>query len=126
MQKQVGYIKQEVLNVCQSDKLTLKLNQPIYISDGNEDHIKNDHPIEYEKYFSELNNILENPDYMGIHPNGRSLEYFKFFEEGNEKILVAIRATQRGTLFVRSLYYVTDEKFQSYLDSNTIHKNEKK
>lgn len=120
----VGYIKEKVLHLCTSDKLKLTLNQPIFISEGNVEHIKKEHPIEYENYFSELSNILSNPDYVGIHPNGRSLEYLKFFGDGPERILVAIRATKRGTLFVRSLYSVTEEKFNSYIESGTIKKVE--
>ena len=118
----IGYIQENVLHLCSSDKLTLTLNQPIFISEGNVEHIKNEHPIEYEMYFSELSNILSNPDYVGVHPNGRSIEYLKFFGDGPERILVAIRATKRGTLFVRSLYYITEEKFNSYIDSGTIKK----
>lgn len=122
----VSFIKEEVLKLCTSEKLTFTLNQPIFISDGNEEHIKKDHPIEYEKYFSELSNILDDPDYLGVHPNGRSIQYFKFFDDGPERVLVAVRATNKGKLFVRSLYSVTEEKFNGYLESGTLKKSNKK
>lgn len=118
----VSFIKEEVLKLCTSEKLTFTLNQPIFISEGNEEHIKKDHPIEYEKYFSELSNILDDPDYLGVHPNGRSIQYFKFFGDGPERVLVAVRATNKGKLFVRSLYSVTEEKFNGYLESGTLKK----
>lgn len=118
----VSFIRDEVLRLCTSNKLTFTLNQPIFISEGNEEHIKKDHPIEYEKYFSELSNILDDPDYLGVHPNGRSIQYFKFFGDGPERVLVAVRATNKGKLFVRSLYSVTEEKFNGYLESGTLKK----
>lgn len=120
----VGIIKKNVLDTGRFDKLDLKVNQPIFISEGNITHIKSAHPEDYEKYFPSLSEILNNPDYVGLHPNGKSIEYFKFFDtEGeNEKVLVAIRATKAGTLFVKSLYCVTEEKFSSYLKSNSIKK----
>lgn len=121
-QSKVGVIKEEVLNLCTSGKLTLTLNQPIFISDGNEDHIKKNHPIEYEKYFSKLGDIIDNPDYLGIHPSGGSIQYFKLLGDGPDRVLVAVRATNGGKLFVRSLYSVTEEKFNSYLKSGTLKK----
>ena len=71
-----------------------------------------------------MSNILDDPDYLGIHPNGRSIQYFKFFDDGLERVLVAVRATNRGKLFVRSLYSVTEEKFNGYLESGTLKKIE--
>ncbi|WP_186731483.1 hypothetical protein [Rummeliibacillus suwonensis] len=82
-----------------------------FISKGNEDHIKSEHPTEYNQYFTELSNILANPDYLGIHPSGRSVQYFKFFGNRPDRILVAVRATNGETLLVRSLYSVTEEKW---------------
>lgn len=120
----IGHIQEKILDLCPSDKISLTLNQPIFISEGNEDHIKNEHPTEYNQYFTELSNILANPDYLGVHPSGRSFQYFKFFGNGPDRILVAVRATNGGTLFVRSLYSVTEEKFNSYLESGTITKVE--
>lgn len=121
-QLKVGVIKEEVLNLCTSKKLTLTLNQPIFISEGNEEHIKNDHPIEYEKYFSKLGDILDTPDYLGVHPSGRSIQYFKLLGDGPDRVLVAVRATNGGKLFVRSLYAVSEEKFNGYLKSGTLKK----
>lgn len=120
----VGYIQEKVIDLCPSDKMTLTLNQPIFISEGNEDHIKSEHPEEYNQYFTELSDILANPDYLGVHPSGRSIQYFKFFGDGPDRILVAVRATKRGTLFVRSLYSVPEENFENYLKSGTITKVE--
>lgn len=122
----ISFIKEEVLRLHTSEKLKFTLNQPIFISEGNEEHIKKTHPVEYENYFSELSNILDNPDYLGIHPNGRSIQYFKFFGDGPERVLVAVRATNKGTLFVRSLYSVTEEKFNRYLKSGSLKKVQNK
>lgn len=121
----VGIIKKNVLDTGRFDKLNLKVNQPIFISEGNITHIKSSHPEDYEKYFPSLSEILNNPDYVGLHPNKKSVEYFKVFEDEGERVLVAIRATRAGTLFVKSLYRITEEKFESYITSNTVEKIKK-
>lgn len=83
-------ISQDVINLLD---LKLENNTPILIGKSNIEHIKNRHPYEYDKYFSDIQNILNNPDYIGMRPREESIMFVKEYEVDSEYIRVAIKVT---------------------------------
>lgn len=91
---------------------------PIYIGPSNVEHIRCKHPVEFVKHLQDIPDIIENPDYIGVHPRQGGVEFVRMFEENG--VMVSVRPSAKSTLFVRSIYAVTDERVQSYLQKGTL------
>lgn len=103
--------------------LSLKEGQPIYIGESNLNHMKSEHPEDFEKYGNRIEEIINNPDYIAKHPNKKNsaIEYIKVYKnEHDEHILVAVRATGKGTLFARTLFVMDDEKVKKYTNKSAL------
>jgi len=70
----------------------------------------------YYKHLQEIPNIIENPDYIGLHPKDNSIQFIKRIDE---LMLVGVRIKNKGSLNIRSSYPISNEQLQTYLDSNT-------
>lgn len=99
----IGQIDQSVIDLL---GLPVSEGSPIIIGPLNEKHMIDEHPENYIKYFGEIGNILEKPDYVIPHKDG-SLQYVKVFDE---HVLVAVRLSSKGVYFARSLYVMSPEK----------------
>ncbi|WXJ86893.1 hypothetical protein MHOCP_09100 [Moorella humiferrea] len=111
----VGILSQKVISI-------LGLNyspKQILIGPSNIEHMKKKHPDCFDKYFEKIPEIISKPDYVGKHPSKDSIEYIKTFDE---HILIAVRISQSGNLYVRSLYEISPERLKSYLESGTTFK----
>ncbi|MEA4882955.1 MAG: PBECR2 nuclease fold domain-containing protein [Clostridia bacterium] len=110
----VGNLSQEVIS-----RLGLHYGSgPIYIGPSNVEHIRCKHPVEFVKHLQDIPDIIENPDYIAVHPRQGGVEFVRMFEENG--VMVSVRPSAKGTLFVRSIYAVTDERVQSYLQKGTL------
>lgn len=113
--QEVGSLRKEII-----DMLGLELEErKVLISAGNIKHMKKEHPKDYEKYGQLIPKIIAYPDYVGIHPKNGSIQYIKEVSNG---ILIAVRASSSGVLFVRSLYELSEGKLELYIKSGTIKK----
>lgn len=70
---------------------------------------------EYYRCIENIPNIIENPDYIGLHPHDNSIQYIKTF---NDIVLVAVRITQTGNISYRTLYPITESQLKDYLRKN--------
>ena len=61
--------------------------------------------------------ILADPTYVGYH--NASIEYMKTMSTG-ETLKVAVRASKNGTLFVRSIYLISPEDIQKFLQHGRL------
>ena len=103
----------------------LNINLPvaeIYQSDGLVKHIAKRHPG-FEKYMSDIPDIVANPDYIGVNPKeNNSVELIKILDDN---ILVAIKLDKDDNhLFVASLYNISNSKLQNRLNSGRLKKYE--
>ncbi|AKS39542.1 transposase [Anoxybacillus gonensis] len=117
--QKVGVINEQVIRkLC----LSMPENMPIMLSKTNIEHMKNEHPNHFEKYFKYLSNILSDPDYIAKHPQNRSIQYIKVFDFENKKdyVLVAVRASKNGVFYVRSLFIMSDEKVKKYVKKGAL------
>lgn len=122
--KKIGEINQSVINML---NLTLDEEKPILIGDTNIEHMKKEHPEDFEKYGDKIEEILNNPDFIAKHPRKDSIEYIKiYYDERKEKrVLVAVRATGGGNFYARTLFVMSDIKVQKYKEKNAFHKYQK-
>lgn len=79
--------------------MNFKEEIPIILGDTNIDHMKRQHPEDYEKYGQDISEIVENPTYVAQNPNQGSIEYIKEYKIDNEFVLVAVRVT--NNVFVK-------------------------
>jgi hypothetical protein len=111
--EKVGEIDVIVINLL---NLSLEPDIPIFLGPTNLEHMKSEHPDDFEKYSGKIAEILEFPDYVAKHPKKDSIEYIKKYydEEKGDYVLVAIRATTNGIHYARTLFVMSDIKVEKY------------
>ena len=84
----------------------------VYIGEQNKEHIKKKHYEDYSKYYSDISEIINSPDYFGKNPLDNSIELVKEFKVNETNyIKVALRISNSGILFARTLYKLNSSKF---------------
>lgn len=112
MNKQIGKVNDKVIKLL---KLDYQGELPIILGDTNIQHMKRQHPEDYEKYGNEIQDIVNNPTYVAYNPNQGSIEYIKEYKINNDLVLVAVRISSQGTMFAKTLFTMTERKKNIYL-----------
>lgn len=60
MNRQIGKISKKIIKIL---NLKYEEEQPIFIGDANIKHMKEEHPNDFEKYGSNIEEIIKNPTY---------------------------------------------------------------
>lgn len=119
--KQIGKLNKKVIELLD---LEYKSEIPIILGDSNIEHMKRQHPNDYEKYGQDIQEIINHPTYVAKNPNQGSIEYIKEYKIDNEYVLVAVRISNSGKLFARTLFTMTDRKKNIYLNKGYAKKYE--
>jgi hypothetical protein len=98
---------------------------PIFIGESNEKHIQSRHPYEYERYYDRIPEILAEPDYLGINPKDKSVQFVKVFCVGSEYIRVAVKITRSAKCFVKTLHLLSTCNAERYIRKGTLKKLDK-
>lgn len=114
--KKVGVLDKRVCDIL---GLTISPGTPILMGLTNVEHMKSSHPEDFEKYFSELENILAKPDYLNQHPKDGSIQYIKVFDA---HVMAVVRVSSTGVFFARSIFEMSDQKLQTYRKKNLLKK----
>ena len=112
MNKRIGKVNKKVIQLLGLD---YKEELPIILGDANIEHMKKQHKEDYEKYGQDISNIVNNPTYVAKNPNQGSIEYIKEYKINNEFVLVAVRISNKGTMFAKTLFTMTERKKNVYL-----------
>ncbi|MCD8046210.1 MAG: hypothetical protein LUE90_06190 [Clostridiales bacterium] len=120
--KPIAHISRKVIETLELD---FEINTPVYIGDSNISHIKNRHPYEYEYYFSDIGRIIDDPDYVGLSPKDNSIMFVKLYDVHGEYIRVAVRATQRGVCYAKTLHLLSIYNAERYIEKGTLKKLDK-
>ncbi len=80
----------------------------------------NEHPVDFRRFFTYIPLILQEPHFMSVRPSTGSIEYVRVFDESRQAVLVAVRASRSGVLYIRSLYAISWGKLSSYLGSGVM------
>ncbi len=119
MKKQIGIVNKKVIQLLDL-KYTKEL--PIIIGESNLAHMQKEHPKDFEKYGNNIEDIINNPTYVALNPNQNSIEYIKEYKIDDEFVLVAVRVTNNGTMFARTLFVMTERKKEKYLSKGYARK----
>ncbi|MEH7440481.1 PBECR2 nuclease fold domain-containing protein [Neobacillus drentensis] len=111
--EKVGQISEIVISIL---NLSVDPDAPIFLGETNLEHMKKEHPDDFEKYRGKIAEILEEPDYVAKHPKKDSIEYIKKYydEQKKDYVLVAVRATTNGIHFAKTLFVMADRKVEKY------------
>lgn len=107
-------------NIIQALKLTDPIGTPIYFGETNLAHMLKNHPVDYAKYGQYLSLILSEPDYIGRNPKDQSLEYIKEFLVEQEYVKVAVRVSQSGSYYARSLYALNRNRVNNFIANGSL------
>lgn len=114
MNRQIGKISKRVIELLD---LEYKEEMPILIGETNIEHMKKQHPEDYEKYGMDIEQIILKPTYVAKNPNQGSIEYIKEYKINNEFVLIAVRISNKGTMFAKTLFTMTERKKNIYLNN---------
>lgn len=120
MNRQIGKLNKKVIDLLE---LEFKAGLPIILGDSNIEHMQRQHPEDYKKYGKNIEEIIENPTYIAKNPNQGSIEYIKEYKVNNEFVLVAVRISNKGTLFAKTLFTMTERKINIYLKNGYAKKS---
>lgn len=121
MNKQIGKVDKKVIKLL---KLQYEEELPIILGDTNIEHMKRQHPDDYKKYGDKISEIINNPTYVAKNPNQGSIEYIKEYKINNDFILVAVRISNKGTMFAKTMFKMTERKINIYLENGYAKKYE--
>ncbi|RYI30615.1 hypothetical protein EVU96_09370 [Bacillus infantis] len=119
--KTIGKLSEEIIDILEIEiseekNIVIWKDRIKYI----EKHISDfDSFDEWKTHVEAIPEIVQNPDYVGVHPNGKSIEFIKKIDKN---MLVAVRLTNKKSLNFRSSYPITDEKLQTYVLSGRMKK----
>lgn len=69
---------------------------------------------EFERCFRDIPNIIQNPDYISIHPSDESVSFIKDY---TGHVSVAIKVSTDGKLVYRTMYPLSESQLTSYINS---------
>ena len=85
MNKQVGIVSNKIIKIL---GLNYEKEQPIFIGEANINHIKSQHPKDFEKYGCEIKEIIKNPTYLARNEKKKSIEFIKKYKIDNEFYII--------------------------------------
>ena len=119
MNKQIGKVNKKVIEIL---GLEYEQEQPIFIGEANINHMKEEHPKDFEKYGANIEDIIKNPTYLARNEKKKSIEFIKEYKIDNEYVLVAVRVSGNNVHFARTMYVMSDEKVRKYFEHKYFYK----
>lgn len=115
MNYEIGKITKEVIKILDLD---YEEEIPIFIGEANINHMKEKHPIDFEKYGNQIREIIKNPTYLARNEKKQSIEFIKKYRISNEFVLVVVRVSRNNVNFVRTMYVMDEKKVKKYFAHN--------
>lgn len=110
----VGKLRQEIIDLL---GITLVAGD-ILMYPGAIKHIQRKRPDDFNKYFQRIPEIISEPDYVGVHPTEHdSVEFVKVIDND---VLVAVKFSPEGYLYLSSMYALTPVKVPKRLKSGRL------
>jgi hypothetical protein len=100
--------------------LSIEPGAAILIGEANVNHIKQNHPTDYNKYGNKLVDIISAPDYVSVSTHDSSISYVKEFIVDNEYVKVAVRISGGGVYYVRSMYVLNTNRVRNFIEKGTL------
>ena len=121
MNKQIGKVTEKVIKLL---NLEYKQELPIILGKSNIEHMKRQHFEDFMKYGKDIEEIIRKPTYVAKNPKQGSIEYIKEYKIDNNCVLVAVRISNNGIMFAKTLFVMTERKKNIYLNKGYAKKYE--
>lgn len=119
MSNKIGEVSEKVATLIGDSTLA---NQDILLGPSNIAHMQKKHPKDYAKYGKYIQQILSSPDYVGSNPKDNSIEYVKEFKVDGDFVKVAVRVSNSGNLYARTVYVLNSNRTHNYIQKGTLKK----
>ena len=117
MTRKVGEISQRVIDLIDLD---IDANTPIFMGKSNVVHMQRNHAHDYKIYHKHIPVIIKSPDYVGVNPKDSSIEYVKLFEFDGNFVKVAVRVSDSGNFYARTIYARELDKLEKFIESGNL------
>lgn len=77
---------------------------------------------EFNKCVEDIPNIIQNPDFISVHPSDESVSFIKQYAE---KVSVAIKISTDGKMVYRTMYPLDESQLDNYLEKGRAWKYSK-
>jgi len=117
----VGFLSDEIINSAGSQLSS----GDVFLSDGLKKHMINHGHSSCLPFIPRIQDIINNPDYVGKSPNesGNSIELVKVFTVENKNIEIAIKLdSSNNYLYVSTMYELQPLKLTNRLKSGRLKK----
>jgi hypothetical protein len=112
--EKIGEIKAEVIQLLE---LEIMPNTPIYIGASNIAHMAQEHSYEFNRFFDKIPHIIDTADFVRLKKDDNSIEYIKLF---GKYLKLSIRIAGDNNYYVRSLYFVENNRIERLLKNNEL------
>ena len=120
MNKKIGTITKRIIKILNLDYTEEK---PIFIGKSNIEHMAREHPRDFEKYNSKIEEIIKKPTYIARNEKKKSIEFIRKYKIDKEDyVLVVVRVSSNNINFVRTMYVIADEKVNKYFKHKYFYK----
>lgn len=101
--------------------LSCSAGTPIYLGESNIKHMKSSHPEDFDAYGDDIPLIISSPDFIALNNKDNSIEYVKsYVTQYNEHVKLAVRVSNNGSFFARSLYALNNQRVSDYIEKGTL------
>lgn len=110
-------VKEEIKKDLNID---IDIDEIIFSKNGLRKHILKRKHYDSLKYFEEIEDIINKPDYIGSSPKEKdiSIEYVKCYEDN---VLVAVKLNRKKSVFyIASMYIISEYKIESRVKSGRL------
>jgi len=113
----VGYFSKQIINILELD---IPEGTAIYLGQTNIEHMKSRHPYEFDKYYYDIETILQVPDYVGFDKKNNSVDFVKEYAIQDEYIQISVRVSTNGVFYARTMFSIMTYKFERYIRQGTL------
>ena len=71
-------------------------------------------------YGERIPEIIDSPDYVAKNPSDNSIEYVKEFSVNDGYVKVAVRVSNSGVYYARSMYVLNTNRVNNYIRKGTL------
>ena len=100
--------------------LTIAENTPVFMGQTNVQRMINEHPNDYARYGADIPSIIATPDYVRQNPTDNSIEYVKQYIQNGEHVKVAVRVSNTGVFYARSIYVLNESRVRNFIAKGTL------
>ena len=118
--EKVGELSEVVVRLL---SLSFPAGTFVYLGRSNIEHMRCTHPRDFSFFSRYISELISAPSLIGLNLKDNSIEFIKRFpglKDYRNFVKLAVRASNDGLLFARSLYEVEGKTIQNRLKAGTM------